>query len=76
APAGTARRSEALTPIPASAIPPAAAVVPSRTVDPPEFAVPTVVPEPGKSQEQLEQEAWNRHWQQTTQWLQQEIVGG
>lgn len=66
---------EALTPIPAYAIPPAAAVVPPKTVEPPVFAVPTIVPEPGKSQEQLEQEAWDRHWERTAEWLQQEFVG-
>lgn len=72
---GVARPAEALTPIPAAAIPPAAAVVPPKTVEPPVFAVPTIVPEPGKSQEQLEQEAWDRHWQHTAEWLEQEIVG-
>lgn len=72
---GAAVPAEALTPIPAAAIPPAAAVVPKTTVAPPEFAVPTIVPEPGKSQEQLEQEAWDRHWAHTAEWLQQEITG-
>lgn len=72
---GVARPAEALTPIPAASIPPAAAVVPRPTVEPPVFAVPTIVPEAGKSQEQLEQEAWDRHWQHTAQWLEQEIVG-
>ncbi|OZC79190.1 hypothetical protein CH282_21060 [Rhodococcus sp. 06-418-1B] len=72
---GAAVPAEALTPIPAAAIPPAAAVVPKTTVAPPEFAVPTIVPEPGKSQEQLEQEAWDRHWAHTAEWLQQEIIG-
>lgn len=72
---GAAAPAEALTPIPAAAIPPAAAVVPKATVAPPEFAVPTIVPEPGKSQEQLEQEAWDRHWAHTAEWLQQEITG-
>ncbi|MDJ0396282.1 hypothetical protein QMK17_23535 [Rhodococcus sp. G-MC3] len=74
-PATGVARSEALTPIPSSEIPPAAAVVPRATVDPPVFAVPTVLPEAGKSAEQLEQEAWDRHWQHTAQWLEQEIVG-
>lgn len=72
---GVARPSESLTPIPSSEIPPAAAVVPHPTVDPPAFAVPTIIPEAGKSEEQLEQEAWDRHWQHTAQWLEQEIVG-
>lgn len=73
---GVARpASERLTPIPASAIPPAAAVVPRATVEPPVFALPPIIPEAGKSQEQLEQEAWNRHWAHTAEWLQQEIVG-
>ncbi|WP_256991006.1 FGGY-family carbohydrate kinase [Rhodococcus sp. 06-235-1A] len=48
----------------------------STTVDPPQFTVPVVVPEPGKSQEQLEQEAWDRHWQHTGAWIQQELTGG
>jgi hypothetical protein len=46
------------------------------TVDPPQFTVPAVVPEPGKTQEQLEREAWDRHWQQTGEWLEQELAGG
>ncbi|MDR6910795.1 hypothetical protein J2W54_002220 [Rhodococcus fascians] len=46
------------------------------TVDPPQLTVPTVVPEPGKSQEQLEQEAWDRHWQHTGEWIAQELAGG
>ncbi|KJV03071.1 hypothetical protein [Rhodococcus sp. PML026] len=46
------------------------------TVDPPQLTVPTVVPEPGKSQEQLEQEAWDRHWQHTGDWIAQELAGG
>ncbi len=51
--------------------------VPAPTkVDPPQFTVPVVVPEPGKSQEQLEQEAWDRHWQQTGEWIHQELAGG
>nr|WP_296777968.1 hypothetical protein [Rhodococcus sp. (in: high G+C Gram-positive bacteria)] len=74
-PTTAARSPEALTPIPSAAIPPAAAVVPRPTVDPPAFAVPTIIPEAGKSEEQLEQEAWDRHWQHTAQWLEQEIVG-
>ncbi|MGV8874617.1 MAG: hypothetical protein ACOH2Q_18950 [Rhodococcus sp. (in: high G+C Gram-positive bacteria)] len=45
-------------------------------VAPPQFTVPVVVPEPGKSQEQLEQEAWDRHWQQTDAWIHQEFAGG
>ncbi|MDV6264665.1 hypothetical protein [Rhodococcoides yunnanense] len=45
-------------------------------VDPPQFTVPAVVPEPGKSQAQLEQEAWDRHWQQTGEWIEQELAGG
>ncbi|WP_308115199.1 MULTISPECIES: hypothetical protein [unclassified Rhodococcus (in: high G+C Gram-positive bacteria)] len=65
---------ETITPIPAQAIPPNAAAVPT-TVDPPQFTIPPVIPEPGKSQEQLEQEAWDRHWQHTAEWLEQEIVG-
>lgn len=67
--------TEALVPIPAGSIPPAAAVVPAPTVEPPQFTVPAVIPEPGKSPEQLEQEAWDRHWQQTARWLQQELIG-
>ncbi|MCJ0893127.1 hypothetical protein MTX35_06450 [Rhodococcus sp. ARC_M12] len=51
-----------------------AAPVPTR-VDPPQFTVPVPVPEPGKSPEQLEQEAWDRHWQQTGQWFEQEFSG-
>ncbi|KQU52188.1 hypothetical protein ASG84_25515 [Rhodococcus sp. Leaf278] len=46
------------------------------TVDPPQFTVPAVVPEPGKSPAQLEQEAWDRHWQQTDAWIHQELSGG
>lgn len=46
------------------------------TVAPPQFTVPVPVPEPGKSPEQLEQEAWDRHWQQTGEWIQQEFSGG
>ena len=46
------------------------------TVAPPQFTVPVPVPEPGKSPEQLEQEAWDRHWQQTGQWFEQEFSGG
>jgi len=50
--------------------------VPAPTrVDPPQFTVPVPVPEPGKSPEQLEQEAWDRHWQQTGQWFEQEFSG-
>ncbi|MDJ0471780.1 hypothetical protein [Rhodococcoides fascians] len=48
----------------------------AATVDPPQLTVPTVVPEPGKSQEQLEQEAWDRHWQHTGEWIAQELAGG
>ncbi|QCB52904.1 hypothetical protein E5720_17410 [Rhodococcus sp. PAMC28707] len=70
---GVARPPETFTPIPAQSIPPAAAVVPGSVVAPPEFAVPVIIPEPGKSQEQLEQEAWDRHWQHTAQWVEQEI---
>ncbi|WP_157226088.1 hypothetical protein [Rhodococcus sp. AW25M09] len=44
-------------------------------VAPPQFTVPVVVPEPGKSQAQLEQEAWDRHWQQTDAWIHQELSG-
>lgn len=74
--------AEVLTPIPAAAIPPAAAVVPRSATPPPtptvvahpKFAVPTIIPEPGKSQQQLEDEAWARHWQQTAQWVGQEIA--
>ncbi|MEK8070970.1 hypothetical protein [Rhodococcoides navarretei] len=51
-----------------------AAPAPTR-VDPPQFTVPVPVPEPGKSPEQLEQEAWDRHWQQTGQWFEQEFSG-
>lgn len=72
---GVARPAEAFVPIPAAAIPPAAAVVPRYTVEPPVFAVPTYEPEPGKSDEQLQQEAWDEHWAHTAAWLQQEIVG-
>ncbi|MFI8565370.1 hypothetical protein ACIGGF_02265 [Rhodococcus sp. NPDC078407] len=46
------------------------------TVDPPQFTVPAVVPEPGKSPQQLEQEAWDRHWQQTDEWIHQQLSGG
>ncbi|MFI7171302.1 hypothetical protein [Rhodococcoides fascians] len=46
------------------------------TVDPPQFTLPAVVPEPGKSPAQLEQEAWDRHWQQTDAWIHQELSGG
>ncbi|WP_147458282.1 hypothetical protein [Rhodococcus sp. SBT000017] len=46
------------------------------TVAPPQFTVPVPVPEPGKSPEQLEQEAWDRHWQQTGEWIHQEFSGG
>ncbi|MET4048848.1 MULTISPECIES: hypothetical protein [unclassified Rhodococcus (in: high G+C Gram-positive bacteria)] len=70
---GVAKPRETFTPIPAQSIPPAAAVVPGSEVAPPEFAVPVIIPEPGKSQEQLEQEAWDRHWQHTAQWVEQEI---
>ncbi|ORI20238.1 hypothetical protein BJD99_01095 [Rhodococcus sp. 1163] len=70
---GVATPRETFTPIPAQSIPPAAAVVPQSEVAPPEFAVPVIIPEPGKSQEQLEQEAWDRHWQHTAQWVEQEI---
>ncbi|MGB6051225.1 MAG: hypothetical protein WBG14_10250, partial [Rhodococcus sp. (in: high G+C Gram-positive bacteria)] len=73
APTTTNPRSEILTPIPVQAIPPAAAVVPQKTVEPPQFTVPVVIPEQGKSQEQLEQEAWDRHWQHTADWLEQEL---
>ncbi|WP_245819509.1 hypothetical protein [Rhodococcoides yunnanense] len=66
---------ETPTPIPTQSIPPNAAVVPHPTVEAPEFAVPAIIPEPGKSQEQLEQEAWDRHWQHTAEWLAQEISG-
>ncbi|MBY4131576.1 hypothetical protein HQO83_24590 [Rhodococcus fascians] len=45
-------------------------------VAPPQFTVPAVVPEPGKSTEQLEQEAWDRHWQQTDEWIHQQLSGG
>ena len=45
-------------------------------VAPPQFTVPAVVPEPGKSPEQLEQEAWDRHWQQTDEWIHQQLSGG
>ncbi|MDI9933134.1 hypothetical protein QM588_22170 [Rhodococcus sp. IEGM 1354] len=48
----------------------------AATVDPPQLTLPTVVPEPGKSQEQLEQEAWDRHWQHTGEWIAQELAGG
>ena len=72
---GVARPGEGFTPIPAAAIPPAAAVVPRQTVAPPVFAVPTYEFEPGKSDEQLQQEAWDEHWAHTAAWLQQEIVG-
>ncbi|OZD00460.1 hypothetical protein CH281_19010 [Rhodococcus sp. 06-221-2] len=48
----------------------------AATVDPPQLTVPTVVPEPDKSQEQLEQEAWARHWQHTGEWIAQELAGG
>ncbi|MBY4213537.1 hypothetical protein HQO42_18500 [Rhodococcus fascians] len=48
----------------------------AATVDPPQLTVPTVVLEPGKSQEQLEQEAWDRHWQHTGEWIAQELAGG
>ena len=46
------------------------------TVAPPQFTVPVPIPEPGKSPEQLEQEAWDRHWQQTGEWIHQELSGG
>lgn len=50
--------------------------LPSPTeVAPPQFTVPVPVPEPGKSPEQLEQEAWDRHWQQTGEWIHQEFSG-
>lgn len=48
----------------------------ATTVAPPQFTVPVPVPEPGKSPEQLEQEAWDRHWQQTGEWFHQEFSGG
>ncbi|MDI6626469.1 MAG: hypothetical protein QME72_01970 [Rhodococcus sp. (in: high G+C Gram-positive bacteria)] len=55
---------------------PQPAPVPSPTeVAPPQFTVPVPVPEPGKSPEQLEQEAWDRHWQQTGEWIHQEFSG-
>ncbi len=50
---------------------------PTRTtIDPPQFTLPAIVPEPGKSPEQLEQEAWERHWQHTGEWIEQELSGG
>lgn len=54
---------------------PAPAPAPT-TVAPPQFTVPVPIPEPGKSPEQLEQEAWDRHWQQTGEWIHQEFSGG
>lgn len=48
----------------------------TTTVAPPQFTVPVPIPEPGKSPEQLEQEAWDRHWQQTGEWIHQELSGG
>lgn len=50
-------------------------VLSPTTVAPPQFTVPVPVPEPGKSPEQLEQEAWDRHWQQTGEWIHQEFSG-
>ncbi|MDV8022611.1 hypothetical protein [Rhodococcus sp. IEGM 1330] len=60
----------------AVAAPPPAPTPSPTTVAPPQFTVPVPVPEPGKSPEQLEQEAWDRHWQQTGQWFEQEFSGG
>ncbi|OZC45206.1 hypothetical protein CH286_18255 [Rhodococcus sp. WWJCD1] len=60
---------------PQAVVAPQPAPAPTK-VDPPQFTVPVVVPEPGKSQEQLEQEAWDRHWQQTGEWIHQELAGG
>ena len=58
--------------------PPRQAVPAPSTVDPPQFTVPVPVPvpEPGKTREQLEQEAWDRHWQQTGEWIHREFSGG
>ena len=62
--------------VPPGAAPAGAPKAAAATVDPPQLTVPTVVPEPGKSQEQLEQEAWDRHWQHTGEWIAQELAGG
>lgn len=68
-------RNEALVPIPAGSIPPGAALVPAPAVEPPALTLPPVIPEPGKSPEQWEQDAWDRHWQQTGEWLKQQLSG-
>jgi hypothetical protein len=80
-PTGTTQQWTPQQGTPPSWVPPGAAPAgtpkpAAATVDPPQLTVPTVVPEPGKSQEQLEQEAWDRHWQHTGEWIAQELAGG
>lgn len=79
APLPAPRTAPAAPPPPVVAAPPAPRPAPAPVttkVDPPQFTVPVVVPEPGKSQEQLEKEAWDRHWQHTGEWIEQEFSGG
>ncbi len=65
---------EALVPIAAGDIPPAAAVVPSPTVEPPSL-LPVIVPDPEKTTQELEHEAWAQHGEHAADWLRQEIEG-
>ncbi|MBM7415583.1 MULTISPECIES: hypothetical protein [Nocardiaceae] len=39
----------------------------------PQFTVPVPEQDPNKSPQQLQDEAWQKHWQQTGQWLNQEF---
>ncbi|SFA60957.1 hypothetical protein SAMN05444374_11675 [Rhodococcoides kroppenstedtii] len=47
----------------------------TSTVPPPVFAVPVPDQDPNKSPQQLQDEAWARHWEQTGEWLNQEFGG-
>ncbi|WP_072681427.1 hypothetical protein [Rhodococcoides corynebacterioides] len=47
----------------------------TSTVPPPVFAVPVPEQDPNKSPQQLQDEAWARHWEQTGEWLNQEFGG-
>lgn len=64
----------AAPPPPSWTAPPAASNPPPTSVTKPPFAIPVPESDPSKSPQQLQDEAWARHWAETGQWLNQELV--
>ncbi|KQU01782.1 hypothetical protein ASG56_21015 [Rhodococcus sp. Leaf7] len=62
----------AATPAPTSWTSPSSSQSPSA-VPPPQFTVPVPENDPSKSRQQLQDEAWAKHWAETGQWLNQEF---